>query len=206
MLRTVCWAGLISLVSLWSAPLLADEPPLLLVKSTSERMIKALHEDKARIDKEPKYLYELVDKIVLPHFDFLRMSKLVLGKYWRQASVDQQERFVEEFRTLLVRTYATSMREYADQPIEYLPLRMDPGATDVTVKTEVEQLSGFPVPIDYRLYLNDGAWKVFEVSIDGVNLVVNYRSSFATEIRKVGGVEGLIKQLHERNQQALNES
>ena len=188
----VAWAG--------------DPAPLVLVRQTTDRMIAALEKDSKEIDTNPERLYELVDEIVLPHFDFERMSKLVLGKYWRQASADQRSRFTSEFRTLLVRTYATSMKEYSDQKITFLPVDMTDSDTDVTVKTEVEQSAGFPVPIDYTLYLKDGEWKVYEVAVDGVNLVINYRTSFAAEIRKPGGIDALIDTMSKRNRQAMHES
>ena len=185
----------------------AEEPaPLTLVRQTTEQMLAALDKERDEIDSKPEKLYELVDKIVLPHFDFERMSKLVLGKYWRKASTVQRSRFTDEFRNLLVRTYATSMKEYSDQKITYLPFDMKPTDTDVTVKTEVDQNSGFPVPIDYVMYLKNGEWKVYEVVIDGVNLVINYRTSFASEIAKPGGLDGLIDTMSKRNRQAMHES
>ena len=174
-----------------------------LVKQTSDRMIAALKDKSDELDQNPKLIYDLVDEIILPHFDFERMSQLVLGKYWNRISADQRGQFINEFRSLLVRTYATAMSEYSDEKIDFLPFRSDDKADDVTVKTEVDQKGGFPVPIDYSLYLKQGEWKVYDVSIDDVSLVVNYRTSFATEIKQ-SGVDGLIKKLQERNRQALN--
>lgn len=174
-----------------------------LVKETSDSMITALKDKSDELDRNPKLIYDLVDKIILPHFDFQRMSQLVLGKYWNRVSADQREQFVNEFRSLLVRTYATAMSEYSDEEIVFLPFRGDDKADDVTVKTEVDQKGGFPVPIDYSLYMKDGEWKVYDVSIDDVSLVVNYRTSFASEIKQ-SGVTELIKKLKERNKQALD--
>lgn len=182
-----------------------DAAPLKLIEQTTHQMIAALKRDKAIIENKPAHIFELVEKIVLPHFDFNRMSKLVLGKYWRKASEQQRHNFTQEFRGLLVRTYATAMDEYSDKDIIYLPFRAAPGATDVVVKVEVEQQGGFPVPLDYKLYLLDGQWKVYEVLIDGVSLIVNYRTSFAQKIRRNGGLDVLIKTLKKRNQQALDD-
>jgi len=180
--------------------------PLELVQQTSDKMLKAIKTDRAEIDKDNSRLFALVDEIVLPHFNFQRMAKLVLGKYWRQASDDQRREFTDAFRFLLVRTYAAAMLEYTDQKISFLPYRAAPGDDDVVVQTEVDQSGGFPIPIDYKMYKDEnGNWKVYEVAIDGVGLVINYRSSFSTEIRGKGGMDGLIGKLKQRNAEARNE-
>ncbi len=174
--------------------------PQALVKDTSERMLAKLKQERELLAQEPGRIYELVDEILLPHFDFEYMSQLVLAKYWRRASADQRRAFTGEFRTLLVRTYAKSLSAYTDQQISFLPFRELKG-DDVTVRTEVEQPGSFPIPIDYRLHQRGGEWKVFDIIIDGVSLVTNYRSSFAREIRK-GGIDSLVKTLQARNQEA----
>jgi phospholipid transport system substrate-binding protein len=147
----------------------------------------------------------VVEEYILPHFDFERMSQLVLGKNWRNANPEERQQFVEEFRLLLVRTYATAMLKYSDQKISYLPDRGKPGEGDVVVQTEIEQPGGPPIPIDYSLHRKGDAWKVYDVKIDNVSLVVNYRGTFAGEIRNGGSVGALISKLRERNQQARNE-
>ena len=175
-----------------------------MVKSTSTEIINSLRAQSEELHDNPERIYDFIQSRVLPHFDFERMSRLVLGKYWRRASPQERREFVEQFRYLLVRTYATAMLDYAEDPIAYLPFRDDPEAKDVTVRTEVDIPGGNPVPVDYSVYLVDGRWKVYDVSIDGVSLVVNYRSSFATQIRSEGGIEGLIAKMRERNQQAAS--
>jgi len=215
MMRTVdrrkAWLAALSVVVLLMVATVcvaADNgnEPLELVQQTSVKMIDAIKKNRDAIDKDKNRLFDLVEEIVLPHFDFERMSKLVLGKYWRRASDEQRREFTAEFRFLLVRTYATAMLEYTDQKITYLPMRADPGASEVVVQTEVDQDGGFPIPIDYKMFKNDqGQWKVYEVAIDGVGLVINYRSSFATEIRGKEGLDGLIKTLKQRNVEARNE-
>jgi len=200
--RKLC---LVSLLLVVIPVAVAATDPLSLVKDTSERMLTAIKAERATIDKDKGRLFTLVEEIVLPHFDFNRMAKMVLGKYWRRASDEQRRRFAEEFRFLLVRTYAASMLEYTDQKIDYLPYRAGPDADEATVQTEVEQDGGFPVPIDYKLFRDNGEWKVYEVVIDGVGLVINYRSSFATEIRGKQGLDGLISKLKSRNDEARNE-
>lgn len=190
---------LLSLVSaVAGAVALAAMSPQQLVKDTSQRMIKALQEEKTDLKKNPARVNQLVNEIVLPHFDFERMSKLALGRYWRRADKKQQQEFVDEFRTLLVRTYRSALTEYRDQTISFLPFKDNPDSGDVTVKTEVEQPGGSSIPIDYRLHLVGGEWKVYDVIIDGVSLVINYRSSFSSEIRQ-SGIDGLIDKLRKRN-------
>ena len=163
-----------------------------------------LKQEKEVLETDSNRIYVLVDEIVLPHFDFEKMSRWVLGKHWRKASAEEKSQFVNEFRTLLVRTYSRALMDNVDQQIDYLPLRADENATDVTVNTEIPQESGFPIPISYSMYLKDGAWKVYDVNIDGLSLVGNYRTSFANEIRQ-GSIAELIKTLSERNSQARNE-
>lgn len=186
------------------APLLsaANLPPQQLVETTADKVLKKLKEDKQKIEQDPTYLHGLVDEYVLPHFDFERMSRWVLGKHWRRADANQKKRFVGEFRTLLVRTYASSLSEFSDQKITYLPMRGSEADGDVTVRSEVDQPGGFPVPIEYKLYkIKDGSWKVYDVAIDGISLIANYRTTFNQEIRQLG-IDGLIKKLADRNEKA----
>ena len=178
----------------------AMQSPQALVQATSEKMLAKLKADKQLLEQDPGRIYELVNKIVLPHFDFEYMSQLVLAKYWRRASAEQRHAFTAEFRTLLVRTYAKSLSAYTDQAIDFLPFREVKG-DDVTVRTEVEQPGSFPIPIDYRLHQRGGEWQVFDIIIDGVSLVTSYRSSFSREIRKAG-IDGLIEKLAQRNKDA----
>lgn len=184
-----------------SANVLAVEPqaPLEMIKKTADRMLVKLKEDEAIIRKDPTRIYALVSDIVLPRFDFERMASWVLGKHWRTATPVQREKFIEEFRNLLVRTYATSLTDYTDRTITYLPVRADPGATEVIVRTAVEQAGAAAIPIDYSVALKNGEWKVYDVAIDGVSLVTNYRTSFSNEIRK-SGLDKLIVKLAQRNQ------
>lgn len=186
------------------SPALAIQSPQTLVQETSEKMLAKLKAEKDLLKQEPGRIYELVNEIVIPHFDFEYMSQLVLGKYWRRASAEQRHDFTEQFRTLLVRTYAKSLNEYSDQVINFLPFREVSGGGDVTVRTEVDQPGGFPIPIDYRLHQKGGEWKVFDVIIDDVSLVTNYRSSFSKEIRR-GGIDALIAKLTKRNKEATGE-
>lgn len=202
------WRQLVAVVLLGlsvylAGPVQAAQPPQELVRQTAEKMLDTLRTERAVIEQQPQRIYELVSQIVLPHFDFERMSSWVLGKYWRTATPAQRQRFVEEFRTLLVRTYAKSLASYTDQKISYLPMRPATKQDEVKVRTEVDQPGGLPIPIDYDLYLGkNGEWKVYDVTIDGVSLVTNYRTTFATQIRQ-DGLDKLIATLADRNQRDL---
>lgn len=175
--------------------------PQELIQDVAQKTIDRLNAEEALIKKEPDRLYSLINEFVLPHFDFERMSKWVLGKHWRRASKQEKQRFVEEFRTLLVRTYASALSDYAQQTITYAPFHGDLASGEVTVKSEVEQPGSFPIPINYRLYKLGDDWKVYDVTIDDISLVSNYRTSFAKEIRAIG-IDGLIKQMAEKNQKS----
>ena len=171
--------------------------PLDLVRDTSSRMLSALHDEQDSIAKDSDRLYELVSTIVLPYFDFERMSQWVLGKNWRKATPEQRAAFVEQFRILLVRTYGRALSEYADEKIIYLPFVDDGKSGTVTVRTEIEQ-AGATIPISYSMYNSKDGWKVYDVAISGVSLVTNYRSSFGNVISKEG-MDSLIRQLSARN-------
>jgi phospholipid transport system substrate-binding protein len=175
-----------------------DMSPQDLVRDTSSRMLVALHDEQESINEDSRRLYELVSEIVLPYFDFRRMSQWVLGKNWRKATPEQREMFVEQFRVLLVRTYGSALFEYADEKIIYLPFAAQNDAKTVTVRTEIELPGSTPIPITYSMYRSNAGWKVYDVSISGISLVTNYRSTFGSIIRK-DGMDDLISQMTERN-------
>ncbi len=177
--------------------------PERIVRETTDKVLANIKQNLDAYKKEPARLYAVVDELVLPHFDFDRMTALALGRYKRKVHGDQKERLVQEFRNLLVRTYSKALLEYNDQKVVFLPMRGSVEQGDVTVRTEIDQPGGFPIPINYSLYLKDGQWKVYDVVIDNISMVTNYRSSFAREI-KSKGVEGLIKTLRARNEQQKN--
>jgi len=179
----------------------AIQEPQVLVKETTDKITSVLRAEQDKIKADPNRLLDIVDAIVAPHFDFERMSSWVLGKYWRKAKPEEKARFAQEFRTLLVRTYAKALNDNYDKQIDMLPSRKRKDGKQVTVRTEIQQSGGFPIPISYKMHIKDGVWKVFDVSVDGISLVANYRSSFAKEIRK-DGLEKLIARLADRNQPA----
>lgn len=191
------FALLAALLSM-SAAIAEDIAPDALVRSVSSDVLDIVHKDKDIQSGNIAKAVELAEAKVLPHFDFVHMTRLAVGKDWRKASPEQQSALVEEFRTLLVRTYSKAFIEYRNQTIEYKPLKMQPADTDVLVRTQVNQTAGKPVQIDYNLEKADKGWKVYDISVAGVSLVTNYRSSFAQEV-SLGGIEGLIASLRAKN-------
>ena len=170
-----------------------------LVVDTTEKTMAKLRQEEQTVRKDPERLFAIVDEMVLPHFDFEKMSSWVLGKYWRQATPAQKERFAKEFQKLLVRTYSNALLEALGKKINFLPQKSTKeDATEVTVRTEVEQQGGFPIPIDYKMYIKNGEWKVYDVVIDNLSLVSNYRTSFSQEIKK-SGIDKLIDSIAEKN-------
>jgi len=190
--------------AIFAGPVMAIQAPDALVAKTTDEITSTLRAEQDNIKANPKRLYEIVDEVVLPHFDFERMSKWALGKHWRKAKKNERNQFIQEFRVLLVRTYAKALNDNYDQKIDMLPVRMRKEGKEATVRTEVQQTGGFPIPIDYKMYIKGDAWKVYDVSVDAISLVANYRTSFSKEIRK-DGLPKLIARLADRNKQAKNE-
>jgi phospholipid transport system substrate-binding protein len=180
-------------------PALAGSAPEDLIRDTSDKVLDEIKSNAAKYKGDPQGIYDLVNNTVLPHFDFSAMTNLALGRYNDEVSADQRPEIINEFRMLLVRTYSSALLEYTDQAVVFLPMEGVEADGKVTVRTEIEQAGGFPIPINYSLRLGDDGWKVFDISVDEVSLVTNYRSSFARAIKK-DGVEGLIKTLRDRNQ------
>ena len=169
-----------------------------LVKNTTQEVLGLIKQDKdLRAGNRAKML-NMVESKVLPHFNFTRMTTLAVGRPWRDATPAQQQSLTAEFRTLLVRTYSTALELYKDQSIDVRPLAMQPGDRDVTVKTVINQPGGQPIPMDYRMEQTAQGWKVYDVAIEGVSIVTNYRSQFAAEVQR-GGIDGLIKALQDKN-------
>lgn len=176
-------------------------PPDVLVKHTAEEVLEIVKKDKDIQAGDQKKIFALAEEKILPHFDFERISQLVLGRYWTRASKDQKEAFEREFRSLMLRTYATALSKYRNQIIEYKPLRMQPGDSKAVVKTQILQPGGQPIGIDYTLEKMAEGWKVTDLVIEDVSLVTNYRSQFSNEVRQ-SGLDGLIQKLAEKNKGA----
>ena len=180
----------------------AEVAPEELVRKTADNILAEIKQHRDVYSKDYAKLYKMADEKVLLHFDFRRMSQWVLGRFWKEATTEQRDRFTSEFRDLLVGTYSQALLNYNDQKIAYLPVQRKPDDTEVTVKTEVKQTGGQPnIPIHYSFYKNkDNAWKVYDITIEGVSLVTNYRSVYATKIREKG-MDALIAEITENNRQ-----
>jgi phospholipid transport system substrate-binding protein len=172
----------------------ADTPPDVLARTTTQEVLAILKQDKEIQGGNLNKVYQLVEAKILPNFDFNRMTQLAVGKHWPRATAKQKQALVTEFRNLLVRTYSSSLTAFSNQTVEFKPMAIKPDDADVTVHSEIRQPGGQPIPIDYSMYKTAFGWKVYDVSIDGVSLVTNYRASFASTIRQ-NGIDGLIKTL-----------
>ena len=174
-----------------------DLAPDALVKRTTDEIIAQIKQDKSLATNSRKLL-DLVDTIVLPHFNFTRMTMLAVGRPWRDASPAQRDQLVRQFRNLLVRTYSTALQQYSNQVIDVKPIALKAGETETTVRTHIHQPGGQAIPMDYRMEKAANGWKVFDVTVEGVSIVTTYRSTFATEVSR-GGVDGLIKVMSDQN-------
>ncbi len=177
-----------------------EQDPENLIRQTSDKVLMQIKANAKQYREDPAKLYALVEDVVLPHFNFVKMTELALGRNRSKVSAQQKPLIVAEFKTLLVRTYGSALLENSDQKIIYLPMTPSGKEGYATVKTEIDQAGGFPIPLNYKLHLEEGGWKVYDISVDDVSLVTNYRSSFSRQIKK-NGVDGLIKTLRERNQE-----
>lgn len=178
----------------------AQTAPDALVRSVSDDVLTIVRNDKDIQGGDTKRVIGLVEQKVLPHFNFRRMTMLAVGRDWREATPAQQDKLIDAFRTLLVRTYSNALTQYRDQVIHYKPMKAGDADTSVRVQTEVRQAGAQPVAIDYALEKTADGWKVYDVVVAGVSLVTNYRGSFAQEIR-AGGVDGLIRSLEQKNRE-----
>lgn len=184
-----------------AASAFAQEAPDALVKRVAEDVSATIRADPLIQKGDQARIRQVIETKLLPNFDFARMTALAMGKNWRAASPEQQQRLTDEFRTLLVRTYSGALNKYRDETIDYKPLRMNPADTDVTVRTAVLKPGGAPVQIDYSMGKTANGWKAYDVIVGGVSLVTNYRDEFNEQIRS-GGVDGLIKALADKNKGA----
>jgi phospholipid transport system substrate-binding protein len=186
------FAGLVT------ATVFAQEAPDALVMKITEEVLEIVRKDKDIQSGNTRKAIELVDAKVLPYFNFQHMTALAVGKDWRKASTQQQQQLSAEFKTLLVRTYSNALTGYKNQKIVFKPFKMNPGETDVLVRTEVQQPGSKAVQLDYSLEKLDSGWKVYDVTVAGISLVTNYRDQFAQEIRN-GGMDGLIQSVAAKN-------
>ncbi len=184
-----------------SVSVFAMESPDALVKRTADDVIAVIKSDVDIQAGDQQKIFALAEEKILPNFNFDRVSRLVLGKNWTRATAAQKSAFQNEFRTLLLRTYATALSKYKDQKIEFKPFRMQEGAKTVLVKTQILQSGGQPIAVNYRLAREAEAWKVYDIVIESVSLVTNYRGQFSQEIRQ-NGLDSLIEKLVKKNAKA----
>ena len=178
--------------------------PDALIRQLSTEVIDSVKSDKAIQAGDVGRIIALVDTKVMPHVNFQRMTASAVGRHWRGATPEQQKRLQDEFKILIVRTYAGALTQVRDQTVQLKPMRAGAGDSEVVVRTEVKG-RGDPIQLDYRLEKTDADWKIFDVNVLGVWLVEQYRSSFAQEIGSAG-IDGLIAKLAERNKAAATKS
>ncbi|MDR1996286.1 ABC transporter substrate-binding protein [Azonexus sp.] len=179
-------------------PVFAQQAPNDLVQHVTDEVLDVVRKDRDIQNGSTAKVMELVDQKVLPHFNFTRMTALAVGKDWRKASPQQQQQLADQFKTLLVRTYANALTSYSNQKVVYKPFKMKPEDTDVLVRTEIQQPGNKPIGLDYNLEFKNNEWKVYDVTVAGISLVTNYRDQFAQEVRN-GGIDGLIASIAAKN-------
>jgi phospholipid transport system substrate-binding protein len=188
--------ALMALLLVGTAVAAVADDPSAVVRDTAERVLQELRTNRDRY-QDDQALFQMVRGVVFPRLDRERTAQWVLGANWRTATPEQRERFIEEFSNLLLRTYGTALRQYHGETLNFLPAQME-GSDRATVRTEIVRPDGPKVSVDYLLTNRSGEWKVYDVIIENVSLVVTYRSEYAAIIKR-DGMDGLLKQLAERN-------
>jgi phospholipid transport system substrate-binding protein len=192
---------LAALIALSPGALLADPAAEAeqLVRDNASKVLTILNENKGNLENNPKLIYTLVDEIIEPNVDYDSMAKLILKKYWRTATPEQRQRFIKEFKGMLIRTYTRSLNEYAgNTEIIFLKSVSKKEGKYVTVYSEIVQ-SGKPnIPVNYSLIRKDDGYKIYDVVIEGLSLVKNYHTSFGPKIEQIG-LDGLIDDLAGKN-------
>ncbi len=189
------FAVLLCLTGVAHADVLAPDA---LIKKTVDEVISAIKQDKEIQAGDQKKILALVESKILPHFDFERMTQLAVGRPWRTATPEQRQALVKEFRNMLVRTYTKVFSVYKDQAVDVKPVKVPNDATEVTVMTTITKPGAQPVPVTYEMKKSDTGWKAFDVSIEGVSMVMSYRGTFTEQIAQ-NGIDGLIKMLADKN-------
>lgn len=178
----------------------ANEAPDVLVKRISNDVIETAKSDKDIQAGNEKKVMDLVDAKILPYVDFQRMTALAAGRFWRDATPEQKTALSNEFRTLLIHTYAGALSQIKNETVDFKPMRNDPADTEVEVRSQVNVARGEPIQLNYRLAKGPSGWKIFDINVLGAWLVETYKGTFATEIGK-GGIDGLVKKLAQRNKE-----
>lgn len=204
---------LFSLTAFGASAQASVQPPHQMLEGVTQELFTVLKAEQSAIDEQHEHLFELVEQVLLPHVDLDVMSRYVLGKHWRKATAEQRERFSSEFKNLMVRFYVSALLDDpaeldnllkdTDSLISYLPVETDESTKKTRVRAEVHLPDGGPkVPVSFSLFLKEGKWMIYDVNVDGISLVSNYRSSFSTEVAR-DGLEGLINNIASRNEELL---
>jgi phospholipid transport system substrate-binding protein len=172
--------------------------PQEMMQQVSQNLLKDLDADREMYRKDPKQVRVLVDKHLLPYFDVDYSARLVLGKYWRTATAAQRQRFVDAFYQSLMRNYGNAMAEFTADRLKILPFKGDPAATTATIRTEVKRDNGPSVPVNYSLHATPAGWRAWDVTIEGISYVKNYRTDFGAEIEQQG-IDAVIQRLEAQN-------
>ena len=175
-----------------------DLGPEELVRKVTQDVLDAIRSDKQLAAGDRQKALKLAEEKVLPHIDFEEATRLAVGRAWAQATPEQRKKLVEEFRRMLVRTYSNAISAYEGQTMKVLPVRMKPGDTEVTVHNQYIRAGGTPLPVDYQMHKTDQGWKIYDITVEGVSLVLTYRSEFDAVVKQ-SGIDGLIKRLEEKN-------
>jgi len=199
LLHAMRWFAAMTLMLLLSPAALAQEAPDVLVKRVANEVQQIVKTDPKVQAGDQQRIREVIETKLLPNFDFEKMTALAMGRNWRQASPEQQKQLIDQFRALLVRTYSGALSQYRDQVMDFKPMRGDPNAADVIVRSEVVRTGQVPVQIDYGMTKTASGWKVADVIVGGISLVTNYRDEFNEQIKN-GGIDGLVKTLSAKNQ------
>ena len=199
MTRRHAWIGALLLLlacgGAWAQKALGPEE---LVRQITDDVMAAVKSDKALAAGDRERALKLAEEKILPHVDFEEATRLAVGRSWREATPPQRKQLVSEFRTMLVRTYSNAIEAYQGQEMRVLPSRTKPGDDEATVRNQYVRPGGKPVPVDYQMRRTGQGWKIYDISVEGISLVLTYRSEFDAVIRQEG-IDGLIKRLAQRN-------
>jgi len=186
--------GALFAFSIYAQEMKPDE----LVKKVTDDVLAAVKSDKELAAGDKQKALKLAEEKVLPHIDFQEATRLAVGRSWREATSEQKQKLTNEFRRMLVRTYSSAISTYEGQTLKTLPVHMKAGETDVTVRNQYIRPGGKPVQLDYQMHKTADGWKIYDIIVEGVSLVLTYRSEFDAVVKQQG-VDGLIKRLAEKN-------
>jgi len=195
--RLLLGVALIAIAALANSAL-ALEGPQEVVQRVSSRLMEVLRQDRSRLSTDQGYVHRLVDELFLPNVDFDRVSGLVLGPFWPAATEEQRQEFRREFKEMLIRTYTSALDKLGEWEIQYPPVHQEPGDRELSVPTQILRPGAAPVEVSYRMAFDGARWRAYDVSVEGVSLLTNYRSTFVRMARQKG-LDGLIRDLAQRN-------